>query len=211
MKQLFLFILLVVGAICAQAEQYDEVKLLGLWEITEKEGNCKPLEYFQEEVLYGYGELHYISFGDTYDPSIDDPSAIGGGAYWSEMPKDFTSCGIYDPSSHEYDYVGVLFDDFFISNDNKLHIIQDMNDSEVSSFRFVIDSFTDLELKLHTYDNKMKLTLKRVATPNAVKELQGQTDILNAIYDLNGKKTQNPEKGIYVVKTGSETTKRVIR
>lgn len=57
----------------------------------------------------------------------------------------------------------------------------------------------------------MKLTLKRVATPNAVKELQVETDIPNAIYDLNGKKRQNPEKGIYVVKTGSETTKRIIR
>ena len=207
MKQLFLFILLVVGAICAQAEQYDEVKLLGLWEITEKEGNWKPLDVFQESVLE---ELHYISFGDTYDPSIDDITYVGGGAYWSEMPKDFTSCGIY-PSSDSYDFGGVVFDDFFISNDNKLHIIQDLSDYNVSSFRFVIDSFTGSELKLHTYDNKMKLTLKRVATPNAVKELQGQTDIPNAIYDLNGKKAQNPEKGIYVVRTGSETTKRVIR
>ena len=84
-------------------------------------------------------------------------------------------------------------------------------EGQYPSLHFVIDSFTDSELKLHTYDNKMHMTLKRVANPNKVGEIHEVVSSQNGIYNLNGTKVENPDKGIYVVKTGSETTKKMIR
>ena len=181
--------LMVMATFGVKAEQYDEVNLLGKWEITERAGQYLILEYFEDCEFEG-NQVKYISFGQCI------------------VDERFPSNGIFLDNSNYEDADWSIYD-FFISNGNKIHIM--LVEGQYPSLHFVIDSFTDSELKLHTYDNKMHMTLKRVANPNKVGEIHEVVSSQNGIYNLNGTKVENPDKGIYVVKTGSETSKKMIR
>lgn len=207
MRKILMLMLMVVSGLCARAEQYDEVNLLGAWEVTERVGESAVISAFERNYQMNYlyiGEMEQTYYDYGTDEEITEvdwdvcgyPSdTIPPNGYWAEPAEDSSAGGN-----------GNELMDFFISNGNKLHL-----QFEHGTLRFIIESFTDSELKLMTYDKKFRMTLKRISSPNKVAEVNAASAIPNGIYDLNGTAVKNPEKGIYVVKTDKETSKRLIR
>lgn len=203
MKKFLLLMSFIVAALIAKAnQQYDERDLLGTWEITEREGST-PLWAYWEADEFCKGEIKFFQFGfdeggvnSSYD--IKDYE-LAGAIFWSNplLPKP-NGAGCYVP-------IG----DFFISNGNKLHVVYG-DDDYFNTLMLEIESFTDSELKLVSFNGKMRLTLTRI-TGTLVSADMSTADIEpTSIYTLDGMKVKEPGKGIHILKINNEENKKVL-
>lgn len=169
-----------VCTLCALAQTYDETDLVGKWNVTSMTGNVN-IRIISFESIY-FGDTRVVEDGDEWlcagyigecksnDLDLEEPGAI---ETWSRMP---------------------IFD-FFISNNNKLHLNTFVGSNEI---RLVIKEWKDGVMKLETYDGKTKIELKK--DTSAVNSVVTETPHNTSIYDINGRKVRTTEKGNVYIK-----------
>ena len=182
MKKFYLFVLLLVSAISTNAQTFDEADLVGTWTTT---------------------GLDYAPLGITNIESI----TLEDGLYEYEDDYDdykFYACGIMaltkkDPNyarhgdDEEYTAIEPILD-YFITNNNKLHIIVD----EEYTLHFIIEELTATTLKVKTYGGK-SYTFTKDNSSNAVQSVNMTRPADESTYNLSGQEVENiTADGIYI-------------
>lgn len=176
MKRILLLLFASVCTLCALAQTYDETDLVGKWNVTSMTGNVNNCIISFESIYFG--DTRVVEDGDEWlcagclgeCKTNDEDGAI---ETWSRMP---------------------IFD-FFISNNNKLHLNTFVGSNEI---RLVIKEWKDGVMKLETYDGKTKIELKK--DTSAVNSVVTETPDNTSIFDIKGSKVRTTEKGNVYIK-----------
>lgn len=174
MKRILMLLFASVCTLCALAQTYDETDLVGKWNVTSMTGNVNNCIISFESIYFG--DTRVVEDGDEWlcagclgeCKTNDEDGAIWT---WTKMP---------------------IFD-FFVSNNNKLHI-----NAFDGNIRLVIKEWKDGVMKLETYDGKTKIELKK--DTSAVNSVVTETPDNRSIYDINGRKVRTTEKGNVYIK-----------
>ena len=172
MKKLFLFFS-ILFAMSANAQNIDETKLLGKWDVGSITGDL-PLDLSSNLAgfVFGYTKLNIDGKMRNYSGYI-----IG-------YEKDGKT-----------DHEDVPIRDFFISNNNKLHIYEIYQNAVL---RFIIESMTETTMTLKTYDGQCLISLTKDNSSEVKSAIINQTDD-TSIYNLAGQKVENiTSDGIYI-------------
>lgn len=167
MKKYLIFMLLI-SVVSVKAQSYDEVDLIGKW--------------------------YFISKPSSFPLGIKDFNGFYLGYTSLEGRKDEVSGYFIDLDKYPYNHNERILD-FFISNNNKLHIII----GDDFCLRYVIEYLTESQMKLKAYDGSYSFIMgKDTSTTGVRSAIQNQpTD--STVYDLNGKKVENIKtNGIYI-------------
>lgn len=183
MKRILLLLFASVCALCALAQTYDETDLVGKWNVTSMTGHVNNCIISFESLYFGDTQVGddtveddcwlcagYLEECKSNDLDLEEPGAI---ETWSRMP---------------------IFD-FFISNNNKLHLNTFVGSNEI---RLVIKEWKDGVMKLETYDGKTKIELKK--DTSAVNSVVTETPDNTSIFDIKGSKVRTTEKGNVYIK-----------
>ncbi|MDE5552337.1 MAG: hypothetical protein K2I91_03960 [Muribaculaceae bacterium] len=225
MKKLFLIVALMASFAVARAEQYDELDLLGGWELVSCEGDypffTKPVYPFtdNDESL---SDFKYLYFGVIYChediphdnhilPGISNPiehdlDLLGNGLIYKSEDRWEDSDGGYNDSSD-----GAAVKNFFICGGNKLNLEVDNMDWSIC-LKFIITNLNDKELKLKSYDGKCTVVYKRISGANGVNGIAADNnDAPETYFNLNGIRRNAPEKGINIVRKGKTAKKIAVK
>lgn len=194
MKKIILLLVGLVATFCvASAQNYDEVQLLGKWNVVSLDGSPNDLVV----------KFSSISFGDCIMHDEDN---------YGDLVASGIMYGVFCTDPYFEDDSMQPIWDFWISNGNKLHIMfKDSFDSP--SFRFVIDELNDDKMVLHTFDNKCQLMLSRVKDGDLTSVssvVNDNMDQMDAIYTIGGVKVETPKSGINIVRKNGVTTKLIV-
>lgn len=185
MRKILLFVFVLVGIVPIQAQTYDETDLLGKWNVTSITGQVNNSIISFESLYLGDTLVTQVGEGEVDDWWLN--AGYLGNAIIYSLDQD-----TYNPQYTEtIEQFGVV--DFFISNNNKLHI-QMVSTNEI---RMVIKEWTNNVMKLESYDGKTKIELKKdsSAVDSVTAEITGEDNI----YNVQGLKVTRPEKGnIYI-------------
>ena len=173
----FLFFLLFASAVSVNAQSFDETDLIGTW-------NTNGLAY----APYKITNIESITLGDClYD--------YGKGL--QTMCGFITNTTMTEYDSHEGEHTVTrdwrAVTDFFISNNNKLHIVQNDN----FTLHFIIEELSATTLKVKTFDGQ-SYTFAKDNSLSAISV--NQTSSADAsTYNLSGQKVENVTvDGIYI-------------
>lgn len=182
MKKLLILLFVSVCAVYTYAQNYDETELLGKWDVTSMTGQVNN-SVISFESLY---------LGDTLVTlGVDD---------WWLSAGYFTNLKVYDDESEAYNpqntytYDKAPVADFFISNNNKLHLFASWSSNLI---RLIIKEWSNDVMKLESYDGKTKIELKK--DKSAVRSVMSDTPEDGKMYDVKGHNVTKTEKGnIYI-------------
>ncbi len=184
--------MMLAATLFAHAEQYDEVDLLGRWDVTSFSGEIST-------VAPGVGTKSFTSI--YFGAYMHDCSLFNGYIY----NYIFVDC---DNNYHSDNEEMPLIEDFFISNGNKLHIIYGNDYS--SSMRFVIKSFSDDRLVLENYEGTCHIELKKAASGINAPQLI-EKEGTDEYYNLNGIRISNPDEGLYIKRAHGKKGELIIK
>lgn len=189
MKRFLFALVMLSGVMTVKAQQYDELDLLGTWTVTSQTGEISNTLKTFEKITFGETMMDY------YHKNMDE---------WEYQESFPVPVGVLFGSVESDDYKRPTnqVSDFFISNGNKLHIL--IVDKEELTMLFVIQRFTGEELVLTNYNGKCEITLTK-SVPTVVSNLSSTEREENEYYSLDGIKVSNPDKGIFVEKTGNSS------
>lgn len=182
MKKFYLFVLLLVSAISTNAQTFDEADLVGTWTTT-------GLDY----APLGITNIESITLGDGLYGDIDD---IDDYKFYAcgiiNLTKKNPNYALYDDDEEFTDIKAIL--DYFITNNNKLHIIVD----EDYTLHFIIEELTATTLKVKTYGGK-SYTFTKDNSSNAVQSVNMTRPADESTYNLSGQEVENiTADGIYI-------------
>lgn len=170
MKKYLIFMLLI-SVVSVKAQSYDEVDLVGKWYFISKP-NSFPIGIRDFTGFY----LGYITL---------DGRRRGASGYVFNFDDGDSLEGIRDEE--------IL--DFFISNNNKLHIII----GDDYCLRYVIEYLTENQMKLKAYDGSYSFIMGKDTSTTGVRSATQTQPTDFTVYDLNGKKVENIKtNGIYI-------------
>ena len=180
MKKFYLFVLLLVSAISTNAQTFDEANLVGTWTTT-------GLDY----APLGITNIESITLEDgLYEDGYDDYKSYACGimALTKKDPN-------YARHGNDEEYTGIeAILDYFITNNNKLHIIVD----EEYTLHFIIEELTATTLKVKTYGGK-SYTFTKDNSSNAVQSVNMTRPADESTYNLSGQEVENiTADGIYI-------------
>ena len=172
----FLFLMLLVSAMSANAQTFDEADLIGTWTTT-------GLAY----APYKITNIESITLGDgMYDSGKGDDA-------WCGFIKNMTYVRVRNGEEETRTSEKEQINDFFISNNNKLHIIQ-----ESMTFHFIIEELTPTTLKVKTYDGQ-SYSFTKDNSSAAVRSVNMTRSADGSTYNLSGQKVENiTADGIYI-------------
>ena len=172
-----LFLLLFVSAVSVNAQSFDETDLIGTWITT---GFTYP--------AYEITNIESITFGDDiYDKGYNKATMSG---FLKNLVYTSYSSG---PATTKTVEVGKIFD-YFISNNNKLHIIYDDN----FTLHFIIEELSATTLKVKTYDGQ-SFSFAKDNSSSAVSSIDDNRSTDESTYNLSGQKVENiTANGIYI-------------
>ena len=203
MKKLFLlFALVAVFVGQAQAQEFDEVDLQGVWDVSSMEGplnNC--IVSIKTLVLMD------TSIVDDWDGRIIPRAGFVEGMVYHECTNSNGEWEDYTEDEKIYD--------FFISNGNKLHIILDDGIPNMS-LKFIITELTESSMSLKTFRSAnaeggtINLTKRASSGVNEVKASDtNKTE--NAYFDINGRQHSRPTQGINIVRYSDGSADKVLK
>lgn len=180
------------------ADNFDEVDLLGEWKVATVEGNGKPNNFWSSfggfylgettVDIYGSGKL---CAGVLYNGTDDNGEPVRYGSGKNEIR------------------------DFFISNNDKLHIATYCENNHMTGtdivMRFIITRLTDEVLELQSYDGTYKAYLTKTKSPDNISEIVDDRDNETTVYDISGNSADMTTPGIKIVGDGTSFQKVVIR
>lgn len=178
--------LLFIAAMALNAQNFDEAQLTGTWTPTETSGTLP----------YGIRSFASISLGDLAETCEDEYED------WVNRASGVVKSLRHDEESESEDEF-VL--DYFISNNNKLHIVLE---SYEYALRFVIEELTATSLKVRTYDGACSICFTKNDMPSAVNAVQAATARKTAGYNLKGQKISRPQPRSVYVRNGEKRLSR---
>lgn len=182
MKKFYLFLLLLVSAVSANAQTFDEADLVGTWTTT---------------------GLAYAPYQITNIESFTLGDGMYGGKRWSGFFKNITSIRNSDGEEETRTVEKEQINDFFISNNNKLHIIQ-----ESMTFHFIIEELTATTLKVKTYDGQ-SYSFTKDNSGSGVQSVRQTRSADESTYNLSGQKIEKATAdGIYIQNGQKKVVKR---
>lgn len=224
MKKALLFLLLAFIMQYAKAQEFNELDLLGSWELVSCEGTYPGFTtnpYADYNVGDDYGDYDYVPASKcTYlylgvvDNSVSLPGTTGsfnpatvisGGMFYTENTNLTATEENYYDDYENISEISLPISDFSITNQNKLHIIP----GGWLDFRFVIESLTADEMKLKSYDGKCTVAYKRVKDPSKVKGVNISEDSNEEYYNINGHRIAAPRKGVNIIRRGGKSSKHI--
>ena len=178
----YLFLLLLVSAVSANAQTFDEADLVGTWSTP---------------------GLAYAPLGIINIESI----SLGAGLY-TRNNKTMYTCGLITVTetdkNGEQETVIERVPDYYITNNNKLHIWID--DSFV--MHLIIEELTATTLKVKTYDGQ-NYSFTKDNSSSAVRSLTLTRSADESTYNLSGQKVENiTSDGIYIKNGQKKVVKR---
>lgn len=174
MKKILLSLLLV-AAMSANAQTFDEADLVGTWTTTGfTYAPCKIMN--MESITLGIG-VYEVWEGERF--------------VTSGLIKNMTYISPYN--NREYtENTSIL--DYFISNNNKLHIIV----GDDYAMHFIIEELSASSLKLKTYDGQ-SYTFEKDNSSTDVKPMTLIRSADDSIYNLSGQKMEDfTTNGVYI-------------
>ena len=177
-----LFFLLFVSAVSVHAQSFDERDLVGTWPTP---------------------GLAYAPLGITNIESI----SLGAGLY-TRNDKPIYTCGLITVTetnkNGEEQTVIERVPDYYITNNNKLHIWID--DSFV--MHLIIEELTATTLKVKTYDGQ-SYSFTKDNSSAAVRAVDMTRSADNSTYNLSGQRVENvTTDGIYIQNGQKKVVKR---
>lgn len=202
MKKLFLLFALVamfVGQ--AQAQEFDEVDLQGVWDVSSMEG----------QINNSVVSIKTLVLMDTL---VEGKYEIPRGGF----VEDITYHECYNSDANEWeDYTAGVVEiyDFFISNGNKLHIILDDGMPNMS-LKFIITELTENSMSLKTFrpHNGESCTInltKRASSDVSELKATDKDKTEKAYYDINGRQHSKPTQGINIIQYSDGSAEKVLR
>lgn len=178
---LFIFIA-AFAALVGSAQSFDETDLVGTWKVTSVTGNANVyIKSFDTLILNDYVFENY------------------GTRYLSGMMTGMSFVAT-DEHGKEDDWAYVQ--DYFISNNNKLHIkIDDVVDAPF--LRFIINKLTKTEMDLTAFPSQARLKLTRVDDAE-VTAIDADKVEISALYDLQGRQVERPHAGEIYIQGGQK-------
>lgn len=212
---------LLATVMSVRAEQFDEVKLMGSWELTSVEGDFPYFtdtftwegDYDEEGGNFAFADCKYLYLGTIDGQSVSNllgiEDAIDSDFEWVNglIYKPLKDWDVKDYFDSDFIDGGMIYD-FSITNGNKLHL---MFYSGIPSLHFVIESMTDTELHLKSYDGKGKVVYKRVSTDLAIANVNAKTDAPQGYYNLKGVKSTKPSHGVNIIRHKDFAKKIVVK
>ena len=172
----YLLLMLLVSAVSANAQTFDEADLVGTW-------STQGLTYAPYNIL----NIESITFGDGMYESGKGYNA------WSGFFKNITSVRDRNGEEETRTVEKEQINDFFISNNNKLHIIQ-----ESMTFHFIIEELTATTLKVKTFDGQ-SYSFTKDNSSSGVRSANITRSTDESTYNLSGQKVENVTSGgIYI-------------
>jgi len=167
----YLFLLLLLSAVSANAQTFDEADLIGTW----------------NTVGLAYAPLGIINI---------ESISLGPGEY-TRTTKKYT-CGIMTVTTIDNNggekTVTERVPDYYISNNNKLHIWVD----DSYAMHFIIEELTPTTLKVKTYDGQ-SYTFTKDNSSVGVRSLSMTRSADGSTYNLSGHRVENvTADGIYI-------------
>ena len=173
----YLFLLLLLSAVSANAQTFDEADLIGTW-------NTVGLAY----APYKITNIESMTLGDALYLS-----SKGRYNSWSGFFKNLTRVQYSNDGEEVRTSEIEQINDFFISNNNKLHIIQ-----ESMTFHFIIEELTPTTLKVKTYDGQ-SYTFTKDNSSAAVRSVSMARSADGSTYNLSGQRVEHvTDDGIYI-------------
>ncbi|MDE6811671.1 MAG: hypothetical protein K2J15_04905 [Muribaculaceae bacterium] len=229
MKKLSLFLAMLLCFSVVKAEQFDELDLLGGWELVSYEGTYPFFTEPYNHLDFVAAECKFLYLGDIYwnvdggnkitlpglDQPLFDKDFNGGiGSANGMFYKDRKNWIDSDQMNPDDDCI--LLDNFFIAGGNKLNLVPSQHsnsDFYIPALKFIIETLNDTEILLKSYDGKFKVTYKRITGVSDVKSINDESNAVDSktYYNLDGTKTNNPLNGIYIEKTPSAVKKIVVK
>ena len=184
MKKFYLFVLLLVSAVITNAQTFDEADLVGTWTTT-------GLAY----APYKITNIESITLGDgmyDYGKGLDPMSGFMKNVTYTSYHYN-SDTGAYDMEETRTSEMRAVTD-FFISNNNKLHIVQDDN----YVLHFIIEELTATTLKVKTYDGQ-SFTFVKENSSASVRAASFTRSADDSTYNLSGQKVEDiMTDGIYI-------------
>lgn len=186
MKKFYLFLLLLVSAVSANAQTFDEADLVGTW-------STQGLAYAPFKVT----NIESMTLGDGMYESGKGEKA------WSGCFKNITTVRNSNGEEETKTVETEQINDFFISNNNKLHIIQ-----ESMTFHFIIEELTATTLKVKTYDGQ-SYSFTKDNSGSGVQSVRQTRSADESTYNLSGQKVEKvTADGIYIQNGQKKVVKR---
>ena len=184
----YLFFLLLISAVSANAQTFDEADLIGTW--TTSGLSYAPYKITNiESITLCNGLYSYEGDKRPFSGCITNITCIEQG--WDG--EEYTSTDSFE---------NIL--DFFISNNNKLHIIVD----DQYALHFIIEELTATTLKVKTYDGQSYTFTKDSSSSSVSSKSLTRPDDAST-YHLNGQKVENvTTDGIYIQNGQKKVIKR---
>lgn len=180
----FLFLMLLVSAMSANAQTFDETDLIGTWTTT---------------------GMAYAPLGISNIESI----ILGPGQYTRDGKTQYT-CGLITLTETKKDGSGEektaieRVPDYYISNNNKLHIWID----DSYAMHLIIEELTPTTLKVKTYDGQ-SYSFTKDNSSAAVRSVNMTRSADGSTYNLSGQKIKNvTSDGIYIQNGQKKVVKR---
>jgi hypothetical protein len=174
----YLFLLLLLSAVSANAQTFDEADLIGTW-------NTVGLAY----APYKITNIESITLGDGWYESEKAYKK----SCWSGFFKNLTRVNYNNGEEETRTYEQEQINDFFISNNNKLHIVQ-----ESMTLHFIIEELTPTTLKVKTYDGQ-SYSFTKDNSSVGVRSLSMTRSADGSTYNLSGHRVENvTANGIYI-------------
>jgi hypothetical protein len=179
-----LSLLLLVSAMSVNAQSFDERDLIGTW-------NTTGLSYPAYKIL----SIESITLRDAlydYDKGLDPMSGFMKNVTRTDYGYN-SNTGAYDKEEIKTSEMRAVTD-FFISNNNKLHIVQDDN----YVLHFIIEELTATTMKVKTYDG-LSFSLTKEDSSASVRAASITRAADESTYNLSGQKVENiTDDGIYI-------------
>ena len=184
----YLFLLLLVSAVSANAQTFDEADLVGTWSTTD-------LAY----APYKITNIESITLGD----GMYESEKAYKKSCWSGFFKNLTRVNYNNGEEETRTYEKEQINDFFISNNNKLHIVQ-----ESMTLHFIIEELTATTLKVKTYDGQ-SYSFTKDNSGSGVQSVSMTRSADGSTYNLSGQRVENvTTDGIYIQNGQKKILKR---
>ena len=193
MKKILFIMTLGMMSLFGFAQEIDEMELAGTeWGLTESEGEFiyerNNLSCLKPDSIYFYNE----------DKHVEEPESLGVVKYQTE--EEYTYYNENYELIHTGEYRNIFksmgMEDFFISNENKLHIHLGRH----IFLRYKVNYYDGETMMLETFDHKGKLTYRKRTLPSdaAAPKFNAKRRDDN-YYNVSGQKLPGePSNGLYI-------------
>ena len=217
MQKFILSLALATGVAASCCAQFNELDLIGNWELASCEGSYPGFtsSIFNDYFYITPSDCKYLHIGtvtsETSLPgttgSLQKETVFSGGLLYPENIDLTTPAGdeYEDDYEHIQDYA-IALSDFSITNENKLHISPFYG---IGTFRFIIETLDKGQMILKSYDGKCTITYLRASDSKVNAITSDSAGSNQEYYNLQGIRLKEKGKGLNIIHREGKATKEL--